>query len=39
MSPQQVCSLIQDEIVRSFLAVTDQVPFDVQVRVESFLDA
>lgn len=39
MSPQEACALIQDEIVRTFLAVTDQVPFDVQVKVESLLDA
>lgn len=39
MSPQDACSLIQDEIVRTFLALTDQVPFDVQVKVESIIDA
>lgn len=39
ISPRQACALIQDEIVRSFVAVTDQVPFDVQVKVESILDA
>ena len=39
ITPVEACSIIQNEITRAFLAVTDQVPFDVQVKVESILDA
>ena len=37
ITPHHACEIIQHEITRSFLAVTDQVPFDVQVKVESIL--
>ncbi|MBR2505565.1 MAG: hypothetical protein IKB70_01290 [Bacilli bacterium] len=39
IAPVEACTMIQNEITRAFLAVTDQVPFDVQVKVESILDA
>lgn len=39
ITPHDACSIIQNEITRTFLAFTDQVPFDVQVRVESILNA
>ncbi|MGM9873604.1 MAG: hypothetical protein ACI31G_01620 [Bacilli bacterium] len=34
---QTISKRIQDEIAVSFLACTDQVPFDVQVKVESLI--
>lgn len=35
--PIEATSLIRDEIIHSFMAVTDQVPFDIQVKVESLI--
>lgn len=35
--PIEATTLIRDEIVNSFMAVTEQVPFDIQVKVESFI--
>ncbi len=38
MNIQEISSKIQQEIVDLFLAMTDQIPFDVQVKVETLLD-
>jgi hypothetical protein len=37
ISPIEATSIIRDEIITSFMAVTDQVPFDIQVKVESLI--
>lgn len=34
---QETTKKIQDEIVSAIIAATDQVPFDVQVKVESLI--
>ena len=37
MSVQETCSLIQDEIVRTLMISAEQVPFDVQVKVDQII--
>ncbi len=36
--PQDACTLIQDEVVKTLMASAETVPFYVHVRVESFIE-
>ena len=37
MPVQETCSLIQEEIIRSLMVSAEQVPFDVQVKVDQII--
>ena len=37
MQVQEACSLIQEEIIRVLMESADQVPFDVQVKVDQII--